>query len=1161
MRFSAVHCILFATLFVTSNLAGRQLRAMAQVVKASFTDAETQLTVEQIERLRQDASKVSEISEQARQAIDATYQTAIAHLRAGKEFREQAEKFKSDASTVNERLLETKQAAKTLTAEQAIPASADLAELQQVLNRMSFALSEERDNYSALQGEPTRRVQRRKQIRTRLAAISEKYSSDSNDSSPSEEDPNIYRAQSIELVARRFAFEQEQLALRSELSKYDAEDATEFLQVRTDLAAERVADYERLVESLAEKVKALRVAAANDSVRKARMEAILATPSLKSHADRNHELAETARQVERKLSEAEHDLEASRALHDNVDKDYRLMRQKIESVGLTSAIGALLRKQRAALLDPGTREDSIATRRTLLDETQYSLFDYADERDELTDLDAAVEKVVLDVRQKADLEGESLNAAARSLLGRKREYLDSLLKTSNEYFDTLVELDTSDRQIVKLTREYQGFIDERVLWIRSGRSLGQDFSIDDTDKLLVDRAAWSGFVTNLFRDARLIPAGYIAVLIGFGFAFLSAKQIRQKIREAGTRAEKSGCRSLFPTMSALSLTLVLGVALPLGCLLLGWRLSGFSDNLTRAIGSGLWCMAVFWAPIEFFRQICRPQGLGESHFAWSPRVMRLLRHRLRGYLLGMLPIVFVVSVLHALATTHGSDAVERVAFMLGTLVSLVFGVWTLSPYDLLREYHALNANGMVPKLKWLWPVVGGLVPAALCSLAFAGYYYTAHVLSWRLFATTCFLLSIVLFRAVLMRVVLLRRRGLSLENARSRVTESVPATGEPVFDNAIAGIVTSSPQADLAEQTQQSRRLVTAGLSAVAAIGLWLIWVQVLPALRMLDRYPLWNHTQVAASMHSEVPDPGLPTGSVTAAGASSETATAVPSTPSSTTVSDLAFAIILAFVTIVVARNGPGLLEMSVLQQLRVEPSVRYAITTLVSYLIVVVGVVLTCSKLGLKWSQIQWLVTALTFGLAFGLQEMFANFVAGLIILIERPIRVGDIVTVDDVSGVVSKIRIRATSITNWDRKEYVVPNKEFITGRLLNWTLSDKVNRIVINVGIAYGSDTERAKELLLSAAEDHPLILDDPKPVATFEGFGDNSLNFVLRTYLPGLDDRLEVIHQLHTAIDQAFRTEGIEIAFPQRDLHIRSTPAALGLEPATDADAADERRAA
>ena len=312
----------------------------------------------------------------------------------------------------------------------------------------------------------------------------------------------------------------------------------------------------------------------------------------------------------------------------------------------------------------------------------------------------------------------------------------------------------------------------------------------------------------------------------------------------------------------------------------------------------------------------------------------------------------------------------------------------------------------------------------------------------------------------------------------------------------------------------------------------------------MLDQWPLWTTTSSARVVEQEL----APASSLAAETSKSQpvATTRTEFHKTSITVSDVAVAILIAVITCLSARDVPGLLEISLLQRLPLDASVRYAITSLVSYGIVLLGVTVACSNIGLRWSQIQWLATALTFGLAFGLQEIFANFVAGLIILFERPVRVGDVVTVDDVTGVVSRIRIRATSITNWDRKEYVVPNKEFITGRLLNWTLSDKVNRIVINVGIAYGSDTERARELLLKAANDHDLILKDPPSVATFEGFGDNSLNFTLRTFLPGMENRLRVIHELHTAIDQAFRDAEIEIAFPQRDLHIRSAPEALGL---------------
>jgi potassium efflux system protein len=195
--------------------------------------------------------------------------------------------------------------------------------------------------------------------------------------------------------------------------------------------------------------------------------------------------------------------------------------------------------------------------------------------------------------------------------------------------------------------------------------------------------------------------------------------------------------------------------------------------------------------------------------------------------------------------------------------------------------------------------------------------------------------------------------------------------------------------------------------------------------------------------------------------------------------------------------------------------------------------------------WSNIQWLVAAVGLGLGFGLQEIFANFVSGLIILFERPIRVGDTVTVGNISGVVSRIRIRATWITGFDRKELVVPNKEFVTTQLVNWSLSDAISRVEIRVGIAYGSDTEKAIELLQDAADANPDVLRDPAPSVLFRGFGDSSLDFELRAFSPDMERRLPIVHALHMAIDRSFRTNGIEIAFPQRDVHLRSLPPAGG----------------
>ena len=376
-----------------------------------------------------------------------------------------------------------------------------------------------------------------------------------------------------------------------------------------------------------------------------------------------------------------------------------------------------------------------------------------------------------------------------------------------------------------------------------------------------------------------------------------------------------------------------------------------------------------------------------------------------------------------------------------------------------------------------------------------------------------------------------------------------PATGEaPVLTG--QQITTDEPQTDLKTHSAQIQQLVGTGLVAATLIGMWCTWSDVVPALGFLDRFALWTTTVAVTEAVSE-----------SAGGAADETLVTSTERIMTVTLADVGLAVLIACVTFVTAKNAPGLIEISILRRLPLENSVRYAITTLASYTIILVGVIVGCNTIGLRWSQIQWLATALTFGLAFGLQEMFANFVAGLIILFERPVRVGDVVTVDDTTGVVSRIRIRATTITNWDRKEYIVPNKEFITGKLLNWTLSDQVNRIVITVGIAYGANTKLAHELLLKCATEHPLILEHPPTIASFEGFGDNSLNFCLRTFLPSMENRLAVIHDLHMSIDAAFREAGIEISFPQRDLHLRSLPPELSAVLQANEHTAGEQREA
>jgi len=212
------------------------------------------------------------------------------------------------------------------------------------------------------------------------------------------------------------------------------------------------------------------------------------------------------------------------------------------------------------------------------------------------------------------------------------------------------------------------------------------------------------------------------------------------------------------------------------------------------------------------------------------------------------------------------------------------------------------------------------------------------------------------------------------------------------------------------------------------------------------------------------------------------------------------------------------------------------------VRYTIIIVGIVFACGLIGITWGKVQWIAAAVTLGIGFGLQEIFANFVAGLIILFERPIRIGDMVTVGGVNGRVHRIQMRATTILQFNNRELIVPNKEFITTQLVNWTLTTTVMRTEIFVGIAYGSDTEKATKLLQECASKNPRVLREPLYNVIFSSFGASSLDFELRVYVDTVDNLIPVQSELHYAVDKAFREAGIEIAFPQQDIHIRSNDA-------------------
>ncbi|MFO7715896.1 mechanosensitive ion channel domain-containing protein [Desulfosarcina sp.] len=250
--------------------------------------------------------------------------------------------------------------------------------------------------------------------------------------------------------------------------------------------------------------------------------------------------------------------------------------------------------------------------------------------------------------------------------------------------------------------------------------------------------------------------------------------------------------------------------------------------------------------------------------------------------------------------------------------------------------------------------------------------------------------------------------------------------------------------------------------------------------------------------------------------------------------------AAVILYATFVLSWSLQGLLMENVLSNRQMDTGARLSIVRLVHYGLVLVGFLIALSALGFELKNVTIIGGALGVGIGFGMQAIVNNFVSGLILLFERPIKVGDVIQLSDgQQGWVMNLGLRATTIQTFDRAEIVVPNGDLISSPVTNWTLGDRSMRITIPVGVAYGSDVEMVMRVLMAVATESDHVLKDPQPVVLFLNFGDSSLDFELRVWIADVNNRLIVQSALIREIDRRFRAEGVEIPFPQRDLHLRS----------------------
>jgi len=1005
--------------------------------------------------------------------------------------------------------------------------------LERALANEQLAIQQARETHKTQEGELSRLLVGSKvlseEIATRSAAL-EQIDKELQ-AAPTDDPASLLQAQNLMLESRRQLRQSELELFKLRLGNHEL--LTNLAQAERDLAAAEIAQRKERLGVLGRAAQDAREAQAREARERA-----------EGLAEQTGDLPGALRAVIRDNSDYRQELEAqvsreqkvTRELHqlrldlDEIKEDFERSRRRVEVVGATEVIGKMLQRRRDGLPSPQSYRRVAADRAVEIDR----VIDRQIEIDELLRERGDIPKVVATVLgflpedQRAEYEER-----AEELVRVRRDALNELQKVYGRYVGQLTALDLAQRRLVEVAGAYIDYIDDQLIWIRGPglSALVDPVVLGKGVFWLLQPVHWM----ELVRDAAAAVEKWPAALVVLPALFLLLLKKRQgalnRLREISKETRRIRTDSFRLTLKALYHTLISVGAWPLLLIGSGWLLGAPASAapFTLALANGLVKAGLVLLSVGFLIRMCRPDGVGDRHLRWRRPVREALARELGWVLYFGVVLGFLVAVTSGNEIPAVAQNVGRLAFILLMAVSVVF------LFRLLRRRGAMmqtlqgsEDDRVLVQLHFLWFPLLLLLPVAFAVGSALGYHYTVLHLEQRAEQTFWFFVGLYLLRELLLRSLYVAERRLRFEEAVRRRDElrAQRAQGEDEQEEAASPISLEVPELDFHQLGEQTKRLLKTGFLFGGVIGIWSIWSDLLPALGFLYSTELPLHaSRVVDGIAKEVP----------------------------VTLGDITLGLIMLLITVLAAKNIPGVLEIALLQRLPLDSGARYAITALTQYAIVGIGVIVAFGTLGLQWSSIQWLVAALGVGLGFGLQEIVANFISGIILLFERPIRVGDTVTIDTTTGVVSRIRIRATTIINYEKQELLIPNKEFITGRVINWTLSDKVNRVIVTVGVAYGSDVQRAMELMLEAAAENDNILEEPKPIASFEAFGDNALTLLLRAYLGSMDDRLATITALHQAINDKFATAGLEISFPQRDIHLDTAgPIDIRLQRATAA---------
>ena len=862
-----------------------------------------------------------------------------------------------------------------------------------------------------------------------------------------------------------------------------------------DLLVEKTARQDQEIQELQTLINQKRLAQSQQTVTQQSLEAQKSGSSslLATESALNLKLSDYLLRSTDRLNEVtQQNLETKQQL-DNVTQSDQALDEQISVLKGSLLLSKILYKQKQALPRLQKMDKNLADE--IADIRLYQ-FEINQQRELISNPTTYVDNLLS--TQPADQVTPQLRKTLLELVGTRGDLLERLNRELSALLNETITLQLNQKQLLSTAQSLRATLDEQMFWIPSNKPLDLEW-LETAPHYLKQQLLtlpWTSGFSELAdglsqRPWLFSPLALLIVALLWKRRYLYTKL--NKIHQDIGHFKRD---SQWHTPLAILINVLLAMPVSLALALCGYALQTDARGMNANLGAALIQMAQAWLVFYTAYRILAPGGVAELHFRWEKPLVEFLQRWVRKLGFVVLALVAVVAFAEQQPAALADD-VLGIAIVLGCYAAMAWLLCSL----LLKDFE-IEKKGY--RLRKLLGFAFALLPLALFVAVCFGYYYTALKLSDRLINTLYLLMFWLVAEAAFVRGLAVAARRLAYQRALAK-RQAAKEAGEG------NDIIIEEPTLDIEQVNQQSLRLIRLALLAGFIGGLYWVWADLISVFSYLDNITLYEYTSGTGANMSMVP----------------------------ISIGDVIGALVIIGISIALARNLPGLLEVLVLSRLELGQGSAYATTTLLTYVIIGVGFVATLSTLGVSWDKLQWLVAALSVGLGFGMQEIFANFISGIMILFERPVRIGDTITIGNLSGTVSKIRIRATTITDFDRKDIIVPNKTFITGQLINWSLTDTITRVTLKLGVDYGSDLDLVKHLLLKAAQENPRVLKDPEPHVYFLNFGQSTLDHELRMHVRDLGDRNPVIDEVNRFINREFKNHSINISFQQMEVYLKN----------------------